>query len=86
MEGVIAALRDEGRAGTLAVVVNELTPDTRAALTDDIVTLVIGTPLAAAGAAALVDADGSTPWRIAAPAIHRSQTLLPFEIYTSENV
>ena len=45
MEGVISALRDEKRAGTLAVVVNELTPDTRAALTDDIVTLVIGTPV-----------------------------------------
>ena len=82
MEGVIAALRDEGRAGTLAVVVNELTPDTRAALTDDVVTLVIGTPipllartLVDAMARAMEDGGTGTP----------RQFLLPFEIYTSEN-
>lgn len=82
MEGVIAALRDEGRAGSLVVVVNELTPDTRAALTDDVVTLVIGTPvrvLARRLVEAMLNAmpaDGiSTP----------IQTLLPFEIFTSEN-
>lgn len=82
MEGVIQALRDEEYAGRLSVVVNELTPDTRAALTDDIVTLVIGTPLRQL-AATLVDAmmraaDGQlngTP----------SQFILPFEVYTSEN-
>jgi LacI family transcriptional regulator len=83
MEGVIQALRDERCAGRLSVVVNELTPDTRAALTDDVVTLVIGTPIRQL-ATTLVDAmlraaDGGpmngTP----------SQIMLPFEIYTSEN-
>jgi LacI family transcriptional regulator len=47
MEGAIAALREEGRAGSLEVVVNELTSDTRAALADGIVSLVIATPLPA---------------------------------------
>ncbi len=82
MEGVISALRDERRAGMLSVVVNELTPDTRAALTDDIVTLVIGTPVQALARRVVnsmlhaVDGGGNgTP----------IQTLLPFEIFTSEN-
>jgi LacI family transcriptional regulator len=82
MEGVISALRDEKRAGTLAVVVNELTPDTRGALTDDIVTLVIGTPVQVlarrvvdAMLGAIGDETGGTP----------IQTLLPFEVFTSEN-
>jgi LacI family transcriptional regulator len=81
MEGVIAALRDENCAGKLSIVVNELTPDSRPALTDDIVTLVIGTPVQRL-AKSLVDAmmhaidnDSEAP----------TQILLPFEIYTSEN-
>ncbi len=83
MEGVIGALRDEGRAGSLAVVVNELTPDTRAALIEDILTLVIATPvqlLAQKTVEAMLraidhgSADGP------------GQIFLPFEIYTSENV
>ena len=82
MEGVISALRDEGLAGSLSVVVNELTSDTRAALTDDIVTLVIGTPIQPL-ARRIIDAmlhaieDGA----VATP----RQILLPFELYTSEN-
>jgi LacI family transcriptional regulator len=81
MEGVISALRDEKRAGTLSVVVNELTPDTRAALIDDIVTLVISTPvqvLARRVVDAMLNAIGE---KTGTPI----QTLLPFEIYTSEN-
>lgn len=82
MEGVVQALRDERRAGTLSVVVNELTPETRAALTDDIVTLVISTPIKPL-AASIVDAMiraingdlSGTP----------AQFMLPFEVYTSEN-
>lgn len=82
MEGVIEALRDEKRAGTLSVVVNELTPDTRAALTDDIVTLVIGTPVQLL-ARRVVDAMlGAISDGASQPPI---QTLLPFEIFTSEN-
>ncbi len=82
MEGVIAALRDEKKTGSLSVVVNELTPDTRAALNDDIVTLVIGTPIERLARSvidamlhAIDDGAGGSP----------SQILIPFEIYTSEN-
>jgi len=45
MEGTINALRDENKANKVAVVCNELTPDSRSALADNIVTAVIGTPL-----------------------------------------
>lgn len=82
MEGVIEALRDERCAGRLSVVVNELTPVTRAALTDDIVTLVISTPvqdLASGVIEAMLHAidgrSGGTP----------SQLVVPFDIFTSEN-
>ena len=45
MEGAISALREEGMAGRMTVVCNELTPDSRAALADNIVTAVIATPI-----------------------------------------
>jgi LacI family transcriptional regulator len=46
MEGAIAALREAREPGEVALVVNELTPESRLALQDRYVTLVIGTPLA----------------------------------------
>ena len=83
MEGVIAALRDEGRAGSLSVVVPELTPESRSALVDDIVTLVIGTPLQQLAQrtieAMLRAIDGGAA---EAP----GQLFLPYDIYTSENL
>lgn len=45
MEGAIAALRESRGPDEVALVVNELTDDSRAALTDGYVTLVISTPL-----------------------------------------
>lgn len=45
MEGAIAALREVRAPGDVALVVNELTPDSRSALVDRYVTMVIGTPL-----------------------------------------
>ena len=45
MEGAISALREEGMAGRMTVVCNELTPELRAALADNIVTMVIATPI-----------------------------------------
>lgn len=45
MEGAIAALREARSPGDVSLVVNEVTPDSRAALTDRIVTMVIATPL-----------------------------------------
>lgn len=46
MEGAIAALREARAPGQVALVVNELTPESRAALQDRYVVLVISTPLA----------------------------------------
>lgn len=46
MEGAIAALREARKPGEVALVVNELTPESRAALISRHVTMVIGTPLA----------------------------------------
>ena len=46
MEGAIAAMREVRRPGDVCLVVNEITPETRSALTDRYVTMVIATPLA----------------------------------------
>lgn len=45
MEGAIAALREMRAPGDVALVLNELTPDSRAALSDRYATMVISTPL-----------------------------------------
>ncbi|MBI1416435.1 MAG: substrate-binding domain-containing protein [Limimaricola sp.] len=45
MEGAIAAIREARGPGEVALVVNEVTPESRAALTDRYVTMVIATPL-----------------------------------------
>lgn len=47
MEGAIAALREARAPGEVALVVNELTPESRLALQDRTAILVIATPLAA---------------------------------------
>lgn len=47
MEGAIAALREARAPGQVALVVNELTPESRRGALDGYVTLIIGTPLAA---------------------------------------
>jgi LacI family transcriptional regulator len=82
MEGAIAALREEGLGG-LAVVVNEITPESRAALADGLIVMAIATPLAelcrelvgqmlAAVRGGAAEAPG--------------QTFLPFDIYLPENI
>jgi LacI family transcriptional regulator len=83
MEGAISAIREEGLAGRLVAIVSELTPESKAALADDIVTMVIGTPLPALCKelmALMVDAvergDAAVP----------GQSFLPFEIFISENI
>lgn len=82
-EGVITALRDEGMAGRIALVCNELNPVTHAALADNIATAVIGTPLAALGPSIV----GLMASALAHPAADSAgQTFLPFDIYVSENI
>ncbi|RYG90935.1 LacI family DNA-binding transcriptional regulator [Loktanella sp. IMCC34160] len=45
MEGAIAALREARAPGAVSLIVNELTPDSRAALSDGYATMVVATPL-----------------------------------------
>ena len=82
MEGVIDALRETGRAGEIIAVCNELIPETRAALIEGIIDMVIATPvpmLAVRTVEAMVKAM-----------THKSEAqvrfTLPFELFTSENI
>ncbi|QEE46678.1 LacI family transcriptional regulator [Rhizobium sp. WL3] len=83
MEGAISAIREEKLGGKHIVVVNELTPISRSALADEIVTMAIATPLAnlcrelVQLMVAAVD-DG--------PATAPGQTFLPLELYVPENI
>lgn len=83
MEGVIGALREHGRYEKLVVVCNELIPETRAALLDGIVDLVIATPielLADRAVDAMVAAIEGRATDIP------TQTQLPFDLFVSENI
>jgi LacI family transcriptional regulator len=83
MEGAISAIREEKLAGKYIVVVNELTPDSRAALVDEVVTLAIHTPLqhlCRELVRLMVDAIET------GPATVPGQTFLPFEMYVPENI
>lgn len=83
MEGVIDAAREETAHARVAIVCNELTAKSRAALIDGVLTAVISTPtplLAARTVEAMVRA-------IEAPAPEPpGQILVPFELYVSENI
>lgn len=82
-EGVIAALREEGRISQIALVCNELNPVTHAALAEEAATAVIGTPVVAL-TRGLVDLMAAA---IASPqADSPGQTFVPFDIYVSENI
>ena len=83
MEGAISALREEQTAGRIVVVCNELTPETRAALADEIITAAIATPLpllctelVGLMVRAIEGGAAETP----------GQTFLPFDIHISENI
>ncbi|RDL47436.1 HTH-type transcriptional regulator MalR [Ensifer sp. M14] len=83
MEGAISAIREEKLEGKLIVVVNELTPESRAALADDVVTLAISTPTAALARETInlmIQAIDKGP--TGAP----GQTFLPFDLFTPENI
>jgi LacI family transcriptional regulator len=83
IEGVIEALRELRGQNHVVVVCNELVPETRAALIDGVVDLVITTPLTtlsertvAAMGAALNGQSGE----------QGRQIFLPFELHLSENI
>lgn len=84
MEGVIEACREHGRCAEVVVVCNELIPETRAALIDGVVDLVIATPidlLTERTVSAMADALNN---RRGGPAGFAST--LPFSLFTSENL
>lgn len=83
MEGAISAVREEGFAGRIQLVVNELTAESRAGLAEDVATMVIHTPLpalcrelVALMVAAIEKGDGAVA----------GQTFLPFDVFTPENI
>ena len=82
VEGVIQAVREQATADKIVLVCNELVPETRAALTDGIVDVVIATPVAmladrlVRAMLARVDGLGDSA----------GVTVLPFDLYVSENI
>jgi LacI family transcriptional regulator, galactose operon repressor len=83
MEGAITALRESELQNRPTVIVNELTPDSLAALQDNIVTAVIGTPRETM-CAALVDLMISTVTQ--GPSDTPGQLFLPFDLHVPESV
>ncbi|MBP1857599.1 LacI family DNA-binding transcriptional regulator [Rhizobium herbae] len=83
MEGAISAIREEKLDGKYIVVVNELTPVSRTALADEIVTLAIATPLqnlCRELVQLMVTAVDN------GPATAPGQTFLPLEMHVPENI
>lgn len=83
MEGAISALREVMPKAMPAVVCNEITPESRAALADNVLTMVIATPLAAL-CRELVELMAHAIEAGAANA--PGQTFLPFDVYLPENI
>ncbi|WP_439631305.1 LacI family DNA-binding transcriptional regulator [Shinella sp.] len=83
MEGAISAVREEGYGGKLQLIVNELTPDSKTALSEDVVTMAIHTPLQALCrelVSLMISAIGKPKTPVP------GQTFLPFDIYLPENI
>ncbi|AIC30543.1 LacI family transcriptional regulator protein (plasmid) [Rhizobium etli bv. mimosae str. IE4771] len=83
MEGAITAFREEGVGGRVVLVVNELTPESKAGLADDIVTMVVATPLPALCNELVSLMLGAIE---RGEAVVPGQSFLPFDIYISENI
>ncbi|RJG41718.1 LacI family DNA-binding transcriptional regulator [Mesorhizobium sp. DCY119] len=83
MEGAIAALREVQLAEKPIAICNEITPLSRAALADNIVTMAIATPLVPL-CREVVELMVHTIENGAAAA--PGQTFLPFDIYLPENI
>ena len=83
MEGAIAALRESGRANEVMLVVNELTDESREALQDGTVKIVIGTPLRQLCAELIPLMINAVERGMAETP---GQRFLPFEVWTPESV
>ncbi len=86
MAGMIAALREEAGGAELIVVCNELTVETRAALIDGIVDLVIATPTAALAQRAVAAMAAAIARGKADAEVGPTMIQLPAELYVSANV
>ncbi len=86
MEGVIRALRDTQLSQPLCVITQEMTPESRQALIDQVITLVVATPLrqlATDTVAQMISALNKDRPDTAAPPVQ--PPALPFVLYTAEN-
>jgi LacI family transcriptional regulator len=83
MEGAVAALKESGRAREVMLVVNEITDETRDALQNGTVKIVIGTPLRQL-CAELIPLMINTVERGMADT--PGQRFLPFEVWTPESL
>jgi LacI family transcriptional regulator len=82
-EGVIAALRESGRAQSVTAVCNELTQATRSGLIDGSLDMVISNPLTTLGEKTVEAMSGAVDRGGAEAA---KPVLLPMELYVPENV
>jgi len=83
MEGAIAAIREEKRTGEVALIVNELVPESKEGLMDGTVTMAISTPLPALCRELITQMTTAIETGEAGSAGH---TFLPLEIYIPENI
>ncbi|MDW6026056.1 LacI family DNA-binding transcriptional regulator [Mesorhizobium sp. BAC0120] len=83
IEGVIDALREEEAAGKLTMVCSTMSPQSREALADDIVTMVIAEPIERLSRELVAQMVQSIEH---GPAETSGQTFLPFDIHVSENI
>ena len=83
VEGVIVAVREETQRDALAIVCNELTPETRDGLVDGLLSAVISTPTALLADRAL-DAMARALENPAAEAA--SQVVVPFDLFLPTNI
>lgn len=83
MEGAIAALRERRESQDLAVIVNEITPESRAALVDGVITMAIATPLRRLCRELMTLMAEAIETGTAKPT---GQIDLPFDIYLPENI
>ena len=81
--GAVEALRASGRANNVVTVGYELMDVTRAALLDGILTLVISHPLPMLADATIA---GMVKAAAISPDAGNQTTVLPFELYTRENI
>ncbi|TIS01651.1 MAG: LacI family transcriptional regulator, partial [Mesorhizobium sp.] len=83
IEGAISALREEGSGQDLVAIVSEMTPQSRGALADDILTMAVGTPMRRLCQELIMAMERAIK---AGVAESPGQTFLPFDIYLPENI